>query len=204
MAGLQDRSILSQSTARRFSPSKFLPMYAGVVYRELFRAAKILPGRGAIISLQKPAISISVGLQKGSPMIQLVETPRAALADVLITHQLGARPSRLPDYAGEAAALRALVNLLADSPQAVLQLLVDKIIELTGAQSSGISIAEMNGDDAVFRWHANAGEFAPCAGSTMPRHDSPCGTVLDQNAPPGANRACTSRIRAELSSKSLQ
>ncbi len=116
-------------------------------------------------------------------MIQLVETSRASLADVLITNQLGARPTRLPDYAGEAATLRALVNRLAESPHAVLQLLADKIIELTGAQSSGVSISEMDGDEPVFRWHATGGEFAPFVGSTMPRHDSPCGTVLDQNAP---------------------
>jgi hypothetical protein len=58
-------------------------------------------------------------------MIQAVPTLKAELADVLITNELAARPARLPNYAGEAAALCALANLSADSPRAVLQLLAD-------------------------------------------------------------------------------
>ena len=115
-------------------------------------------------------------------MIQIVPALKADLADVLITNELAARPTRLPNYAGEAAALCALANLSADSPRAVLQLLADKVVELTGAHSSGISISEMSGDQPIFRWHANGGGFASCVGSTMPRYNSPCGTVLDRNA----------------------
>ena len=106
---------------------------------------------------------------------------KASLREVLITDKLAARVPRRPDYAGEAAALCALASRLSESPQTVLNMLAEKVVELTGAHSSGISIAEKVGDQEVFRWHATGGEFAPFVGATMPRYDSPCGTVLACN-----------------------
>ena len=107
---------------------------------------------------------------------------RLSLQDVLITEQLDLRAPRPPDYFGEAAALSELVNHLTESPRTVLQALADKVIDLTGADSSGISIVEKDSAEPIFRWHANGGEFAPYVGATMARYDSPCGTVLDTNA----------------------
>jgi signal transduction histidine kinase len=107
---------------------------------------------------------------------------RFSLEDVLITAELNARPVKMPDYAAENAALSELVGCLNASPGAVLQMLADKIISLTGADSSGISIEEFDAGKAVFRWHANGGEFAPYIGATMDRYNSPCGTVVDTDA----------------------
>ena len=104
-----------------------------------------------------------------------------ALEDVVITDQLAGRVSRFPDHAGEARALGDLADCMADSPQSVLRMLAEKVIELTGAHSSGISIAETDGKDAIFRWRATGGGFAKCLGGTMPRFNSPCGTVLERN-----------------------
>ena len=102
------------------------------------------------------------------------------LEDVLITDQLEDRRLRPPNYAGENEALVALAGTLIESPQAVFQMLVEKVLALTKAESTGISVAENNGDEHVFRWYATAGEFSRYRGGTMPRRFSPCGTVLER------------------------
>jgi PAS domain S-box-containing protein len=98
-----------------------------------------------------------------------------ALQEIIITELLRRRPRRSPDHAAENRAFLA--------PQTVLQKLVDIAVELTGAGSAGISVLETNGDKELFRWRATAGEFFPFSQSTLPRDFSPCGVVLDQNAP---------------------
>jgi PAS domain S-box-containing protein len=106
----------------------------------------------------------------------------AALEDVLITAELGRRPTRFPDYAAEGRALTALAEAMADSPQTILQKLVETALNLCRADSAGISILETRGAAGVFRWHAIAGQFASNRGGEMPREASPCGTVLDRDA----------------------
>ena len=49
----------------------------------------------------------------------------APLGDVLITADLARRPTRSPDYAVEGRALTALAEAMADSPQTILQKLVE-------------------------------------------------------------------------------
>ncbi|MEO7726841.1 MAG: GAF domain-containing sensor histidine kinase [Burkholderiales bacterium] len=105
------------------------------------------------------------------------------LDDVLITHLLNSRRTRVPDHAAENEALIALAATLSESPQAVFQTLVQKVLELTHADSTGISVAENNGDESIFRWYATAGNFSRYIGGTMPRNLSPCGTVLEQRVP---------------------
>ena len=51
------------------------------------------------------------------------------------------------------------------------------------ADSAGISILESDDRKPIFRWHATAGDFPAYLGGTTPRDFSPCGVVLDRNAP---------------------
>src|SRR5215831_5068551 len=106
----------------------------------------------------------------------------ATLDDVLITAELWRRPTRPPDYAAEGRALTALAEAMADSPQTILEKLVETALQLCRADSAGISILETRGTAGVFRWHAIAGQFASNLGGEMPREASPCGTVLDRDA----------------------
>jgi PAS domain S-box-containing protein len=107
---------------------------------------------------------------------------RVPLESVVSTPELRKRPSRSPDYQAESHALSALAQEMANSPQNVLQKLVDVALELTRGQSAGVSILEEEKGRQIFRWHAVAGQWAGYLGGTMLREASPCGTVLDRNA----------------------
>ena len=75
-------------------------------------------------------------------------------------------------------ALLRLSQSLAQEPDLAVQRLVETAMELTKADSAGVSLEE---DDATqFRWIATAGEFSRYLNGTMPRDFSPCGTVLDR------------------------
>jgi GAF domain-containing protein len=78
--------------------------------------------------------------------------------------------------------MRALRAALAGSPRALLQKLTEVALELCAAQSAGVSLLEPVVEPPRFRWYATAGAFAPLLWTTLPRHFSPCGTVLDRGA----------------------
>ena len=105
-----------------------------------------------------------------------------ALDDIDITAELRSRPSRAPDYQAENEALVKIVGAMESSPETVLQVLVDSALTLCNAESAGISIAETDAGQDVFRWHATAGVFGPFKGGTLPRRFSPCGVVVDRDA----------------------
>jgi signal transduction histidine kinase len=101
------------------------------------------------------------------------------LESVICTRELSSRPARQPDFAAVNNALVRLGQTMADSPERVLQQLVDTALELCRAQSAGLSLLEEENGRKIFRWHGVAGEYAPYRWDTTPREFSPCGTVLD-------------------------
>ncbi|MHC5539263.1 GAF domain-containing protein, partial [Singulisphaera rosea] len=107
----------------------------------------------------------------------------APIDHVVITEELARRPRRLPDFGAENLALVGLAEVMAESPKAILQRLSDAVLELCRTDSAGISIEEAEGRNPVFRWRATSGAYDKYVGETMPRGFSPCGVVLDRNAP---------------------
>jgi signal transduction histidine kinase len=101
------------------------------------------------------------------------------LETIISTAELQRRPARQPDPGAVTAALLALGRTMADSPERVLQQLVETALGLCRAQSAGISLLEEENGRKIFRWHGVAGEYAPHLWGTTPREFSPCGTVLD-------------------------
>ena len=93
------------------------------------------------------------------------------LEDVVINSELASRPSRPADYEAENAALRALAQTMADSPQEILQ---KPALRLCRTDTAGISLLEKHNGADVFRWEALAGVYADRLNSTMPRNASPC------------------------------
>ncbi len=105
------------------------------------------------------------------------------LEAVITTAELSRRPSRRPDYRAENQALVALTRKLTESPNGILQELVQTALELCRADSAGVSLLEEEGGRKIFRWHAVAGAWAGLVWTTTTaRENSPCGTVLDRNA----------------------
>jgi hypothetical protein len=58
---------------------------------------------------------------------------------------LQSRPSRSPDYEKENRALVKLMSALADSPSTIFQTLADTILEITQADSAGLSLLTKDG-----------------------------------------------------------
>jgi GAF domain-containing protein len=111
----------------------------------------------------------------------LAQVSGVPLESVLATSELDLRPSRPPDYQVENRALVALGRALANSPHTILQTLTDTVLEVLGSESAGISLVTEDG--RRFYWPAIAGVWQPHIGGGTPRDFSPCGDVLDRDAP---------------------
>ena len=111
------------------------------------------------------------------------ETMAVPLSSVIATEELFLRPVRNPpDYEAEACALAGLAEELGNSPEGILQQLVQASLSLCHAHSAGISLLDEQEGQKVFRWSAIAGEWSAHVGDTTPRHFSPCGVVLDRKS----------------------
>ena len=114
----------------------------------------------------------------GLPSPDLIPSP---LGKVFGINVLLKRPFRSEDFGAENRALVALADELANQPRNLLQKLAEIALELCNADSAGISILEPDGK--ALRWHACAGSFAKHAGAIIPRSDSPCSMVIEQDLP---------------------
>src|SRR5580704_6600778 len=102
---------------------------------------------------------------------------------VFITEELDRRVPVQIDSLKEKIALQELAALMASNPEQVLPKFVSVAMEMAGGVSAGLSLYEDHPAPGVFRWHHLQGTLAQFAGATTPRNYSPCGIVLDLNAP---------------------
>lgn len=105
------------------------------------------------------------------------------LEDILKTEELARRPVRAPNYQAESAALVALARHMAESPDTLLQKLVETTLELSGADSAGLSLEDWQNGEDIFRWRAVAGRMSSFLGGTMPHDFSPCGVTVERCQP---------------------
>ncbi len=120
------------------------------------------------------------------PVEASVPVGMVPLEAILCTEELQGRPWRAPDYTKENRALVALVSALADSPRTIFQTLAETILDITQADSAGLSLLTRDGKTPDvcgerFYWPAIAGMWNPHVGGGTPRNFGPCGDVLDQN-----------------------
>src|SRR5258708_14715515 len=95
--------------------------------------------------------------------------------------ELRSRPWRPPDHTKENSTLVALVTAVTDSARTIMETLADKVLEILGAESAGLSLLKK--DEKRFFWAAIAGAWRPHIGGGTPRDFGPCGDVLDHNIP---------------------
>jgi hypothetical protein len=80
--------------------------------------------------------------------------------------------------------MHRLARAFVDSPDTILQELVNVAVELCGADSSGISIEREDGSDADFyQWVATAGAYSGFLNAVLPRSPSACGVCLERGRP---------------------
>ena len=99
------------------------------------------------------------------------------LSRVLITNQLALRKPR-PYTEGSDEAFNVLHKKVQQGDESILQDICEYGLNLCNADASGLSVLGYVNDQQVFEWSKMAGN-GPNFKVYSPRHDCPCGTVLD-------------------------
>jgi signal transduction histidine kinase len=110
------------------------------------------------------------------------------LEAVIITSELSRRTLRDRDLEAEHRGMTELMEDMASAAggtasDRILQRLVDTTCCLSRADSAGMSMLEVDGQNEVFRWRAIAGRWARLTGGKIERRRSVCGVVVETNAP---------------------
>jgi len=113
----------------------------------------------------------------------MLRVAASKVPDVFITSELDRRVPGKIDSLKEKIALQELAVLMASNPEQVLPKFVSLAMEMADGVSAGLSLYEDTPAPGVIRWHHLQGTLAQFAGATTPRNYSPCGIVLDLNAP---------------------
>jgi len=88
------------------------------------------------------------------------------------------------DVAVQMEGLRRLTHSFVQSPDTILQELVNAAVELCGADSAGISIeTEEKSDAKYYHWVATAGQYNGFMNAVLPRYPSACGICLERGKP---------------------
>jgi GAF domain-containing protein len=111
----------------------------------------------------------------------MTRTVPCTLEAVIVTEELDHRPPHHSDSGAETKALVDLAQKMATDPQNFFAILMQAALELSGADSTGISVLDEN--EKGFNWPAIAGKLKSYIGEGTPRDFGPCGTVLDRQAP---------------------
>jgi hypothetical protein len=97
-----------------------------------------------------------------------------------------ARRLHLRDVAIQMQGMQRIAHAFVESPETILQELVNAAVELCDADSAGISLEidkEHRSDNNYFQWVATAGGYERFLNATLPRAPSACGTCLERGQP---------------------
>ncbi|MGC1871073.1 MAG: sigma-70 family RNA polymerase sigma factor, partial [Acidobacteriaceae bacterium] len=95
-----------------------------------------------------------------------------------------ARNLHTRDVASQMEGLRRLTHSFVQSPDTILQELVNAAVELCGADSAGISLeTEEKSDANYYHWVATAGQYNGFLNAVLPRYPSACGICLERGRP---------------------
>jgi RNA polymerase sigma factor (sigma-70 family) len=134
----------------------------------------------------------------GSKLCGAVAVLRAGVADAtkvsddtglevldLDTHsEFAARRLHSHDIAMQMEGLRRLTHSFVQSPDTILQELVNAAVDLCGADSAGISLETDEKSDANYwHWVATAGQYNGFLNAVLPRYPSACGICLERGKP---------------------
>lgn len=103
----------------------------------------------------------------------------------LDTHtEFAARKLHTRDLTLQMEGLRRLTHSFVQSPDTILQELVNAAVDLCGADSAGISLeTEEKSDANYYHWVATAGQYNGFLNAVLPRYPSACGICLERGKP---------------------
>lgn len=103
----------------------------------------------------------------------------------LDTHiEFAARKLHTRDLTLQMEGLRRLTHSFVQSPDTILQELVNAAVDLCGADSAGISLeTEEKSDANYYHWVAAAGQYNEFLNAVLPRYPSACGICLERGRP---------------------
>ena len=104
--------------------------------------------------------------------------------DIATDSEFARRRLHVRNVAMQMEGMHRLARAFVETPETILQVLVNAAVDLCGADSAGISLQQENGTDANFyRWVATAGEYAGFSDAVLPRFPSACGICLERDSP---------------------
>jgi hypothetical protein len=106
--------------------------------------------------------------------------------DLRSNPEFAARHLHLRDVARQMQGMQRIARAFVESPDTILQELVNAAVELCDADSAGISLEidkEHRSDSNYFQWVATAGDYGRFLNATLPRVPSACGTCLERGQP---------------------
>lgn len=112
-----------------------------------------------------------------------ISDPGMELRDLLSSEDFRARMRKPRNLNADMKAFSSLAQHFAGSGDMLLQALVNVALEITPADSAGISLEIQEDTNPRFQWVAVAGSFERFLHGTTPRFFSPCGECVDRGKP---------------------
>jgi signal transduction histidine kinase len=104
--------------------------------------------------------------------------------DILGDPIFAARKLHTHDSAVHLAGMQRIAHAFVETPDTILQELVDAAVTLCGADSAGISIVKDDAtDESYYHWVATAGQYSGFLNAVLPRYPSACGITLERCRP---------------------
>jgi hypothetical protein len=120
---------------------------------------------------------------RNGPITNLADTGLEVL-DLRHYPEFARRRLHVRDVAMQLEGMHRLARAFVESPDTILQELVNAAVELCGADSAGISLErEDKTDSNYYHWVATAGQYGVFLDAMLPRFPSACGTCLERGEP---------------------
>jgi signal transduction histidine kinase len=100
--------------------------------------------------------------------------------DLLTDAGFAKRSLHHDNFAAQGEGMLRLGRSFLDSPDSLLQELVNAAVLLCGADSAGISIARESSEAEYYEWVATAGEYSHFLSAMLPKAPSACGVCLER------------------------
>ena len=119
-----------------------------------------------------------------SVVTQEIQDTGLEVIDILSDPQFAQRKLHVRDVSVQMTGLQRLAHAFVESPENILQELVNAAVDLCGADSAGISIEKEDRTAKNFyHWVATAGDYSGFLNAILPRYPSACGICLERGRP---------------------